>query len=73
MPAGHHVASLGAAIVGGPRAVPEGRPDGDYAADYAVTRQLLSFLLEYCCQGHPEICGPGIADPAHCAEKGTCS
>lgn len=28
-----------------------------YAADYAGTRRLLSFLMEDCCQGLPEICG----------------
>jgi len=44
-----------------------------YAADYEGTRQLLAFLMEDCCQGHPEICGTGITDPAACPEKGTCS
>lgn len=29
-----------------------------YAADYAGTRALLAFLMEDCCQGRPEICGP---------------
>ena len=28
-----------------------------YAADYAGTRGLLTFLTRDCCQGHPEICG----------------
>jgi ArsR family transcriptional regulator, arsenate/arsenite/antimonite-responsive transcriptional repressor len=28
-----------------------------YAADYAGTRALLTFLTRDCCQGHPEICG----------------
>jgi ArsR family transcriptional regulator, arsenate/arsenite/antimonite-responsive transcriptional repressor len=28
-----------------------------YAADYASTRDLLTFLTRDCCQGHPEICG----------------
>jgi DNA-binding transcriptional ArsR family regulator len=28
-----------------------------YAADYAGTRGLLTFLTQDCCQGHPEICG----------------
>jgi ArsR family transcriptional regulator, arsenate/arsenite/antimonite-responsive transcriptional repressor len=28
-----------------------------YAADYASTRGLLTFLTQDCCQGHPEICG----------------
>ena len=28
-----------------------------YAADFAGTRELLTFLTRDCCQGHPEICG----------------
>lgn len=36
-----------------------------YAADYEGTRRLLSFLMEDCCQGRPEICGTGLA-PAAC-------
>lgn len=28
-----------------------------YAANYAGTRELLTFLTRDCCQGHPEICG----------------
>jgi ArsR family transcriptional regulator len=28
-----------------------------YAAHYAGTRELLTFLTHDCCQGHPEICG----------------
>lgn len=28
-----------------------------YAPDFEGTRQLLSFLMEDCCQGRPEICG----------------
>lgn len=35
-----------------------------YAADYEGTRRLLSFLMEDCCQGHPEICGTGAAASA---------
>lgn len=27
-----------------------------YAVDYEGMRQLLAFLTEDCCQGHPEIC-----------------
>ena len=29
-----------------------------YAADYVGMRALLGFLVEDCCAGHPEICGP---------------
>lgn len=28
-----------------------------YASDYEGTRKLLSFLMEDCCQGRPELCG----------------
>lgn len=34
-----------------------------YAADYEGIRRLLSFLMEDCCQGRPEICGSGVAAP----------
>ena len=37
-----------------------------YAADYEGTRRLLSFLMEDCCQGRPEICGTGLAPAAAC-------
>jgi DNA-binding transcriptional ArsR family regulator len=39
-----------------------------YAADYAGTRRLLDFLMEDCCRGLPELCGPTRA--AVCS-KGT--
>ncbi len=29
-----------------------------YAVDLGTARQLLTFLMEDCCQGQPEICGP---------------
>jgi DNA-binding transcriptional ArsR family regulator len=44
-----------------------------YAADYEGTRRLLTFLMEDCCQGHPEICGSGLVNPTVCFEKGACS
>lgn len=31
-----------------------------YTVDYATTRELLSFLLEDCCQGSPEFCRPAL-------------
>jgi DNA-binding transcriptional ArsR family regulator len=43
-----------------------------YAADFDGTRQLLGFLTEDCCQGSPEICGPGFADPLTCSPKDSC-
>ncbi|HEY4547460.1 MAG TPA: metalloregulator ArsR/SmtB family transcription factor [Pedomonas sp.] len=30
-----------------------------YAADYEGIRKLLTFLMEDCCQGRPELCGTG--------------
>lgn len=32
-----------------------------YSAAYEGIRRLLNFLMEDCCQGRPEICGPGPA------------
>lgn len=29
-----------------------------YSIDFAGTRSLLSFLMEDCCQGRPEVCAP---------------
>ncbi len=34
-----------------------------YAADYDGMRDLLVYLMEDCCQGRPEVCGP-LADMA---------
>jgi DNA-binding transcriptional ArsR family regulator len=31
-----------------------------YAVDLEGFRRLLAFLIEDCCQGHPEICGYGL-------------
>lgn len=31
-----------------------------YAADYEATGDLLRFLMEDCCSGHPEICAPAL-------------
>ena len=31
-----------------------------YAVDLEGIRRLLAFLIEDCCQGHPEICGYGL-------------
>lgn len=33
-----------------------------YSVDFSGMRDLLSFLMEDCCQGRPEVCGPAIAD-----------
>ena len=40
-----------------------------YSADLNGVRDMLTFLLEDCCNGHPEICAnlfPGIAAPQCC-------
>lgn len=37
-----------------------------YAADYAGTRALMSFLMEDCCQGRPEFCAPLLACETAC-------
>ena len=34
-----------------------------YTADYDAMSQLLVYLMEDCCQGRPEVCGP-LADVA---------
>lgn len=42
-----------------------------YAVSIEGTRQLVAFLTEDCCQGHPEICGYAVSeglpdDPDRC-------
>ena len=37
-----------------------------YACNYDGTRQLLTFLTDDCCQGHPEICGDLVPSAALC-------
>jgi len=41
-----------------------------YAADYAAMSGLLSFLMQDCCNGAPEICAPleGLIAQAACCE-----
>lgn len=31
-----------------------------YSVNFDGTRELLSFLVEDCCQGRPELCAPGL-------------
>lgn len=31
-----------------------------YSIDFGGTRKLLAFLMEDCCQGHPEVCAPAL-------------
>lgn len=47
-----------------------------YSADYTQITALLSFLMEDCCQGRPEICAPlgeAAARAACCAPQGACT
>lgn len=32
-----------------------------YSAVFATLADLLAFLMQDCCQGHPEICAPALA------------
>ncbi|MAL79816.1 MAG: transcriptional regulator [Sneathiella sp.] len=42
-----------------------------YYVDMQGMRFLLSFLLEDCCGGHPELCQPVISEiSCHCGESG---
>ena len=34
-----------------------------YSADYAKIGDLIRFLMQDCCNGHPEICAPVLAEP----------
>lgn len=45
-----------------------------YAAAYVQMRELLSFLMEDCCAGKPEICAPlaAVASQACAAEGKAC-
>ena len=45
-----------------------------YGADYERMRQLLAFLMEDCCGGKPEICGPltALASRSCTAEDRAC-
>jgi len=33
-----------------------------YSADYDALRDLIGFLMKDCCNGHPEICAPVLAE-----------
>jgi len=37
-----------------------------YTAEYGAMRELLAFLVEDCCAGSPEICGPLAAIARDC-------
>lgn len=40
-----------------------------YSLDTAATRQLLEFLVQDCCQGHPELCEPQLISIAPSGPK----
>lgn len=41
-----------------------------YAVNFAAMRGLLDFLMQDCCQGHPDICGvPGAVCPPPSAKR----
>ena len=44
-----------------------------YSIDFTGTRELLSFLMEDCCQGRPELCAPVLDSllPGCCATSNT--
>jgi ArsR family transcriptional regulator len=42
-----------------------------YAANYDALGALVRFLVEDCCSGHPEVCGPAIARAICCNEAQT--
>lgn len=45
-----------------------------YTANYDAMRELLAFLMEDCCAGSPEICGPLTAVVSQCCPtEGTCA
>jgi DNA-binding transcriptional ArsR family regulator len=41
-----------------------------YAAAYPAIAELIHFLMQDCCAGHPEICAPAISGPC-CATDAT--
>jgi len=43
-----------------------------YNARYGAMRELLGYLMEDCCGGHPEICSP-FARGTDCAPSAPCS
>ena len=45
-----------------------------YSADYEAMRGLMTFLIEDCCAGQPEICAPlvALANPG-CGAEGRCA
>ncbi|WOJ88710.1 helix-turn-helix transcriptional regulator [Methylocapsa polymorpha] len=40
-----------------------------YRANLGAVRRLVTFLLEDCCGGRPEACGPQVNDLACCAPE----
>ena len=47
--------------------IPPG-PDNGFNGEYEGFRQLLAFLTDDCCQGHPEICSGLMQAAATCGD-----
>lgn len=41
-----------------------------YSADFAGLSGLVEFLMQDCCQGHPEVCAPAALTAASCCTPG---
>jgi len=41
-----------------------------YSAEFDALSGLIRFLMEDCCSGRPEICGPALIAPCCAAEEG---
>lgn len=37
-----------------------------YSAAFAALSGLIAFLMRDCCQGHPEVCAPAVAELDRC-------
>jgi len=40
-----------------------------YSAAYAALSELIAFLMRDCCQGHPDVCNPAVAQLSSCCES----
>ncbi|PSC05652.1 transcriptional regulator [Alsobacter soli] len=40
-----------------------------YSASFSGLGEVLRFLTEDCCQGHPEVCSPALAGLARCCPE----
>lgn len=42
-----------------------------YSANFEIMNQLVAFLTENCCQGHPQECFPAIGNLPRCGKADT--